>query len=59
MEEAEETSRGIESEFPSRFADQIYTIGKYFNAFGGLSLNPRNPLVDGITLAKDNPTHRR
>ena len=34
-------------------------IGEYFNAFGGLSFNPRNSLVEGITLPKDSPTHRR
>ena len=39
---------------------QVYlSLGEYFNAFGGLSLNPRNPLVEGITLAKDSPTRRR
>ena len=33
--------------------------GEYFNAKGGLSLNPRNPLVEGTSLAKDSPTLRR
>ena len=38
--------------------NESQVIGETYNAFGGLSVNPRNPLVDGITLAKDSPPRR-